>query len=105
MPGGTTFHFVTDGIESALELAREAAGELPSRSRAGRHGAPVPRGRPGRRAAAARRADRRVIGEGLRVFDGVQDGGRGSRLVAHHAGGHPRDAPPEAIQGVSSTSP
>jgi hypothetical protein len=24
--GGTTFHFVTDGIESALEQAREAAG-------------------------------------------------------------------------------
>src|SRR5256885_6413729 len=27
MQGGTTFHFVTDGIESALELARAAAGE------------------------------------------------------------------------------
>src|SRR5215210_5873986 len=26
MDGGTTFHFVTDGIERALELAREAAG-------------------------------------------------------------------------------
>ncbi len=26
MQGGTTFHFVTDGIESALEQAREAAG-------------------------------------------------------------------------------
>src|ERR687895_1661121 len=26
MKGGTTFHFVTDGIESALEQAREAAG-------------------------------------------------------------------------------
>ena len=25
--GGTTFHFVTDGIESALDRAREAAGE------------------------------------------------------------------------------
>ena len=25
MQGGTTFHFVTDGIESALEQAREAA--------------------------------------------------------------------------------
>jgi dihydrofolate reductase len=25
--GGTTFHFVTDGIEPALELAHEAAGE------------------------------------------------------------------------------
>jgi dihydrofolate reductase len=27
MRGGTTFHFVTDGIESALERARDAAGE------------------------------------------------------------------------------
>jgi dihydrofolate reductase len=27
MEGGTTFHFVTDGIESALERARESAGE------------------------------------------------------------------------------
>jgi dihydrofolate reductase len=26
MEGGTTFHFVTDGIESALEQARAAAG-------------------------------------------------------------------------------
>ena len=26
MQGGTTFHFVTDGVESALERAREAAG-------------------------------------------------------------------------------
>jgi dihydrofolate reductase len=27
MEGGTTFHFVTDGIESALEQAREVAGD------------------------------------------------------------------------------
>jgi hypothetical protein len=27
MQGGTTHHFVTDGIESALEQAREAAGD------------------------------------------------------------------------------
>jgi dihydrofolate reductase len=27
MEGGTTFHFVTDGIESALDRAREAAGD------------------------------------------------------------------------------
>jgi dihydrofolate reductase len=26
-PGGTTFHFVTDGVESALEQARAAAGD------------------------------------------------------------------------------
>jgi dihydrofolate reductase len=28
MAGGTSFHFVADGIESALEQARDAAGEL-----------------------------------------------------------------------------
>ena len=28
MQGGTTYHFVTDGIEAALERAREAAGDL-----------------------------------------------------------------------------
>lgn len=27
MEGGTVFHFVTDGVEGALERAREAAGE------------------------------------------------------------------------------
>jgi dihydrofolate reductase len=27
MAGGTTFHFVTDGVESALEQAKEAAGD------------------------------------------------------------------------------
>lgn len=27
MEGGTTFHFVTEGVERAVELAREAAGE------------------------------------------------------------------------------
>lgn len=27
MEGGTTFHFITDGIESALQRAREAAGQ------------------------------------------------------------------------------
>ncbi|MEU6953485.1 dihydrofolate reductase family protein [Streptomyces sp. NPDC045714] len=27
LPGGTTFHFVNDGIESALDQAREAAGD------------------------------------------------------------------------------
>ena len=36
MQGGTTFHFVTDGIESALEQARAAAGEKEVLSVAGR---------------------------------------------------------------------
>ncbi len=29
MAGGTTFHFVTDGVQAALEGARDAAGERP----------------------------------------------------------------------------
>jgi dihydrofolate reductase len=29
MEGGTTFHFVTDGIEAALERAKDAAGDRP----------------------------------------------------------------------------
>src|SRR5439155_8599090 len=36
MQGGTTFHFVTYGIESALEQARAAAGEKECLSGAGR---------------------------------------------------------------------
>src|SRR5919106_243206 len=32
-PGGTTFHFVNDGIEPALDQAREAAGDPPVRRR------------------------------------------------------------------------
>jgi hypothetical protein len=33
MKGGTTFHFVTDGIHSTLEQAKDAAGEKDVRSR------------------------------------------------------------------------
>ena len=36
MQGGTTFHFVTDGIESALKQAQAAAGDRRWRSRAAR---------------------------------------------------------------------
>ncbi len=73
MAGGTTFTFVTEGIEAALKLAQEAAGDgtvaiaggpstLNAYLRAGfvdelrLHIVPI------------------VIGEGLRVFDGVPDG-------------------------------
>jgi len=34
-PGGTAFHFVNDGIEPALDLAREAAGDRDVRSAGG----------------------------------------------------------------------
>ena len=52
--GGTTFHFVTDGIEAAMEMAREAAGERNvSDRRRPRHPEPVPRRRTCRRVAVA----------------------------------------------------
>jgi dihydrofolate reductase len=57
MQGGTTFHFVTDGIESALEQAREAAGEMTLSV------API------------------LLGGGARLFDGVGVPERGMELV------------------------
>ena len=57
MQGGTTFTFVTDGIESAMAQAREAAGDGDIAIAGGaEYGPSVPRGRADRRAAAARRA-------------------------------------------------
>ena len=58
MDGGTTFHFVTDGIESALEQARAAAGgkELFPRRRRVRRAA-VPRSGPARRARRLGRSE------------------------------------------------
>ncbi|MBO0817826.1 MAG: dihydrofolate reductase family protein, partial [Actinobacteria bacterium] len=55
--GGTTFHFVTGGIESALNT-RVRSGRGRRRFHPGRrdHHQPVPRRRPDRRAAAAHRA-------------------------------------------------
>ena len=50
MKGGTTFHFVTDGIASALAQAKDVAQgqrHLACRRRVG--GKPIPGGRPGRR--------------------------------------------------------
>lgn len=72
MGGGTTFHFVTDGIEAALERARDAAGDDDVSIAGG----------PGTLNAylAAGLVDELrlhvvpfTIGEGLRVFDGVAD--------------------------------
>ena len=72
MEGGTTFHFVTEGIEVALDRAREAAA-----------GADVSiAGGPSTLNAylAAGHVDELrlhvtpfTVGEGLRVFDGVDD--------------------------------
>src|SRR5689334_21094881 len=56
MAGGTTYHFVTDGIDAALAQARGGGrrrGRGPGRRD---HRRPVPRRGPRRRAAAARRA-------------------------------------------------
>ena len=72
MEGGTTFHFVTDGIEAALERAREAAGD----------GNVSIAGGPSTLNAylAAGLVDELrlhvvpiTVGDGLRVFDGVGD--------------------------------
>ena len=49
-PGGTTFHFVNDGIETALDQAREAAGDRDVRIAGGGADDPgVPERRPDRR--------------------------------------------------------
>ena len=72
MAGGTTFHFVTAGVEAALERAREAAGD----------GDVAIAGGPGTLNAylAAGLVDELrlhvvpfTLGKGLRVFDGVED--------------------------------
>ena len=56
MEGGTTFHFVTDGVESALEQAKKAAGGKDVMLWGGGHVAPAV---PGRGAAGQARAARR----------------------------------------------
>ncbi|GAA1518871.1 dihydrofolate reductase [Agromyces terreus] len=77
MEGGTTFHFVTGGIEEAFARAREAAGPTGHISIAG--GASTVR-----QALNAGLLDRLVLsiapitlGAGERLFDGVQLGGAG----------------------------
>ena len=70
MQGGTTFHFVTDGIHAALERAREAAGDLPV------HVAGGPSTTNAYLAAGLIDELRLqispvVLGGGLRLFDGV----------------------------------
>jgi dihydrofolate reductase len=88
MEGGTTFHFVSDGIESALSQAKKAAGDKPVAIAGGAntvnqflaaglldelwlHIAPV------------------TIGSGARLFEGVPDlnleplGISGNNIVTH----------------------
>lgn len=72
MKGGTTFHFVTDGLQSALARARDAAGDRNVSITGGV--------RTLNAALAAGLVDELrlhivpfTIGEGLRVFDGAPD--------------------------------
>ena len=88
MRGGTTFTFVTDGIESALAQAREAAGEGDIAIAGGAHTV-------NQYLAAGLIDELRlhvapvVLGAGERLFDGVGDltleplGARGTNLVTH----------------------
>jgi dihydrofolate reductase len=89
MQGGTTFHFVTDGIEAALERAREAAGDGEVAIAGG--AATI------NQYLAARLIDELrlhiapiVLGRGERLFDGVEGleleplAVSGNELVAHH---------------------
>jgi dihydrofolate reductase len=71
MEGGTTFHFVTDGIHAALERARDAAGDLPVHIAGG----------PGTTNAfldaglvdeIRLQVTPHVFGQGVRLFDGVR---------------------------------
>jgi dihydrofolate reductase len=72
MPGGTTFHFVTDGIDSALEQAKEAA--------AGKDVSLGGGARAVQQSLAAGLLDEMLIsvvpvflGDGSRLFDGLGD--------------------------------
>ena len=88
MQGGTTFHFVTEGIEAALERARAAAGDLPVHVAGG----------PGtaNQCLAAGLVDELrlniapvILGAGERLFEGVplleleQQSSRGVALATH----------------------
>lgn len=88
MEGGTTFHFVTDGIERALERARDAAGDRPV------HIAGGPTTTNAYLAAGlvdelSLQISPTVVGGGLRLLDGVgplhleQISSRGASLVTH----------------------
>ncbi|HEX7667725.1 MAG TPA: dihydrofolate reductase family protein [Polyangiaceae bacterium] len=79
-PGGTTFHFVNDGIESALARAKESAGDKDVRIGGGAdvirqfiraklvdemclHFAPI------------------TLGKGIRLFDGIDRAAMNARLI------------------------
>jgi dihydrofolate reductase len=76
MAGGTTFHFVTDGIETALDGARGAAGDQDVRLRGG-----VATIRQYLRAALLDELDLAIVpvllGIGERLFDDLGDAPEG----------------------------
>jgi dihydrofolate reductase len=81
MLGGTTFHFVTEGFEAALEQAKYAAGEKNVDIAGGASTV--------RQALAANAIDELVLdivpvlGDGERLFDGVADPGLEPTEVIH----------------------
>ena len=72
-PGGTTFHFVNDGIEAALDRAREAAGERDVRV-AGGGATIVGHLNAGLVDEFSVAVSPVLFGSGVRLFDGVDAG-------------------------------
>jgi dihydrofolate reductase len=93
MEGGTTFHFVTDGIESALEQAKEAGGGKDVRLWGGADVA--------RQYLAAGLLDELelhvvavVLGDGARLFDNLGDAEvQLEQVRGVEAPGHPPQIP------------
>jgi dihydrofolate reductase len=82
MKGGTTFHFITEGFDAALELARQAAGERDVDIAGGASTV--------RQALAANALEELVLdvvpvllGTGERLLDGVEDPGLDPVEVIH----------------------
>src|SRR3979490_3442982 len=72
-PGGTTFHFVNDGIETALDQAREAAGDRDVRIAGG--GATILKYvNAGLIDEFSIAVSPRLFGSGIRLFEGVDSG-------------------------------
>ena len=87
MEGGTTFHFVTDGIHAALERAREAAGALDVKIGGGVSTV--------RQYLGAGLVDELhfavspvVLGAGEAMFEGIDLPGLGFRVTEHQASEH-----------------
>ena len=71
MEGGTTFHFVTDGIHSALDRARAAAGDRRHLGRRRSHARSINSSPPDCIDELRLHVTACIVGAGERVFDGV----------------------------------